>query len=90
MKINIATTRGLNPRPFSVFRHLRQWRGGGDGATPHGVWKLGVVELSGKDHRIAFDEYSRLVVRFFDPRSKIDSVLGGQRSNFHEMGNFST
>ena len=25
----------INPRPFSVFRHLPQWRGGGDvGATP--------------------------------------------------------
>ena len=38
----------LNPRPFSVFRHLRQWRGGG--CDPPGVSKLadaGSVTLIG-------------------------------------------
>ena len=39
----------INPRPFSVFRHLRQWSGGGGvGATPPGVSKLSVVEISRK------------------------------------------
>ena len=38
----------------------------GEGATPPlGVSKLSVVELSGKDRRIALDEYSRLVARFW-------------------------
>ena len=49
----------LNPHPCSVFRHLRQCRGGGGGATAHiCVSKLSVVELSGKNQRIALDEYS--------------------------------
>ena len=52
----------VNPRPSSVFRHIPQCRGGG--ATPPGVSKLSVVELSGTNQRIALDEYSRLVVRF--------------------------
>ena len=45
-----------------MFRHLRSDRGGG--ATPLGVSKLSVVELSGKDQQIALAEYSRLVVLF--------------------------
>ena len=36
--------------------------GGGVGATPLGVSKRSVVELSGKDQQIALAEYSRLVV----------------------------
>ena len=51
------------PRPDTVFRHLRSDRGGG-GATPPGVSKRSVVELSGKDQQIALAEYSRLVVLF--------------------------
>ena len=43
--------------PFST----AQW---GGVQTPLGVSKLSVVELSGKDRRIALDEYSRLVVPF--------------------------
>ena len=37
----------------------------GGGATPVGVSKLSVAEVSEKDRRIALDEYLRLVVRFF-------------------------
>ena len=37
---------------------------GGGGATPLGVSKRSVVELSGKDQQIALAEYSRLVVLF--------------------------
>ena len=62
---------------------------GGGGCDPPGVSKLSVVELSGKNQRIALDEYSRLVVRFFGPRSIFDPVMRGQRSNFREIGNFS-
>ena len=29
----------LNPLPFSVFRHLRQQKGGGEGCDPPGVSK---------------------------------------------------
>ena len=53
-----------NPRPDTVFRHLRSDRGGGVGATPLGVSKRSVVELSGKDQQIALAEYSRLMVLF--------------------------
>ena len=47
-------------RCFATFAHA----GGGVGATPPGVWKRSVVELSGKDQRIALNEISRLVVYF--------------------------
>ena len=78
----------LNPRPFSVFRHLRQWRGGGD---PPGVSKVSVVELSGKKkQRIALGEYSQSVVRFLILGQNFETVLSGQRSNFRKIGNFST
>ena len=43
----------INPRPFSVFSHLSQRRGG----DPLDVWKLSVVEISGKNQRIDLDEY---------------------------------
>ena len=52
----------FNPRPDTVFRHLRSDRG--VGATSLGVSKRSVVELSGKDQHIALAEYSRLVVLF--------------------------
>ena len=58
----------LNPRPWSVFRHLRQCRGGRCNHHHHPlrVSKLSVVELSGKIQWIALDEFSRLVVRFWN------------------------
>ena len=56
----------VNPRPDTVFRHLRSDRGGGAGwcDPPLGVSKRSVVELSGKDQQIALAEYSRLVALF--------------------------
>ena len=61
----MAEVSNLNPCPDTVFRHLRSDRGGGVvGATPLGVSKGSVVELSGKDQQIALAEYSRLVVLF--------------------------
>ena len=55
----------LNPRPDTVFRHLRPDRGGGGVVRPPlGVSKRSVVELCGKVQRIALAEYSRLVVLF--------------------------
>ena len=53
---------GFNSRLDTMFRHLRSDRGGG--ATPLGVSKRSVVELSGKDQQIALAVYSRLVVLF--------------------------
>ena len=52
----------FNPRPDTVFRHLRSDRGGGLVRPPLGVSKRSVVELSRKDQQIALAEYSRLVV----------------------------
>ena len=52
----------VNPRPDTVFRHLRSDRG--VRPPPPGVSKRSVVELSGKDQQIALAEYSRLVVLF--------------------------
>ena len=43
---------------------------------PPGVWKLSVVELSGKNQRIALDEYSRLVVRFLILGQKLTPFWG--------------
>ena len=66
----------LNLRPFSVFCHLHQWRGGGC-AIPVVFWKPGVVELSNKNQRIVLEKYSRLVLRFH-PRSIFDPVMRRQ------------
>ena len=49
----------FNPRPDTVFRHLRSDKGV---RSPLGVSKRSIVELSGKDQQIALAEYSRLVV----------------------------
>ena len=57
---------------------------------PPGVSKLSVVALREKDQSIALDECSRLVVYFFDPRSRFDLVMAGQRSIFGEIDVFST
>ena len=54
----------FNPRPDTVFRHLRSDRGLGLVRPPLGVSKRSVVELHGKDQQIALAEYSRLVVLF--------------------------
>ena len=54
----------INPRPDTVFRHLRSGQGGGLVRPPLGVSKRSVVELSVKDQQIALAEYSRLVVLF--------------------------
>ena len=55
--------RSLNPRPFSVFRHLRQWRGWG-WYDPPGDRPLMVVELLGKKQSTRLDEISRLHMLF--------------------------
>ena len=79
----------FNPRPFSVFRHLRQWRGGGGvGTTP--PWRSAhdgrrasqkkPVDASRRDLAIAY------IV--FNPRSTFDLVKSGQRSNFRENRHF--
>ena len=54
----------INPRPFSVFRHLRQWRGGGVVRPPPGDRPLMVVELCGKKQSTRLDEISRLHILF--------------------------
>ena len=54
----------LNPRPFSVFRHLRQWRGGGGWYDPPGDRPLVVIELRGKKQSTRLDEISRLHILF--------------------------
>ena len=53
----------INPRPDTVFRHLRSDRGGWCD-PPLGVSNRSVVELSGKDQQIALAEYLRMVVLF--------------------------
>ena len=61
---NSGNLKVLNPRPDTVFRHLRSDRGGWCDTPLLGVSKRRVVELSGKDRQIALAEYSRLVVLF--------------------------
>ena len=65
-------------------------RGGGGDATPPRISTLSVVEVNGKKQRIARDEYSRLVVRFFDHLSISDPVMRGQRSNPRKIDNYYT
>ena len=67
LRVPIPTgiSRTINPRPFSVFRHLRQWRGGGGGGTtPPGDRPLIVVELRRKNQSTRLDEISRLHILF--------------------------
>ena len=49
-------------RPYSVFCHLRRYRGRGLVRPPFGVSKRSVVDLRGNDQQIVLAEYSRLVV----------------------------
>ena len=71
--------------------HNADVQGGGGGMRyPARVSKLRVLELSRKKHRTSPDEYSRLVVRSFRPRSIFDPVMRGQRSNLRNIDNFST
>ena len=84
----VDMTLDFNPRPDTVFRHLRPVRGGCD---PLGVSKRSVVELRGKDQRIALAEYSRLVVFFWSYFGPIfHPVMAGQRSNCRKLQDFST
>ena len=53
----------INPRPFSVFRHLRQWRGAGT-TPPPGDRPLMIVELRRKNQSTRLDEISRLHILF--------------------------
>ena len=66
----------VNPRPDTVFRHLRSDRGGWCDPPPLGVSKQSVIELSGKDQQI------------FGTRSIFDPVMAGQRSNFRKFYGF--
>lgn len=59
---------------------------GGGGYDPRRVSGLsGVVDIS--EEKIAFDKYSRLAMRF-DPRSILDQVMSGHRSDFHGIYTF--
>ena len=78
----------FNPRSFSVFRHFRQWSGGG--GKPPGVSKLRVVKLREKKTADSSRRVLAIGGAIFYPRSKFHPVLGGKRSNFREIGTFST
>ena len=65
----------INPRPYSVFRHLRQCRGLVRPPLPS-VSKLSVAQLSEKNQRIALYKYSRLVMRFLIIDQKLTPFWG--------------
>ena len=73
----------INPRPFFVFRHLRQWRGVGKTPPPPGDRPLMVVELRGKNSR-PVSMRSRDCTYFYSPRSTFDLVRSDQMPNFRE------
>ena len=56
---------------------------------PPRVWKLMIVELSGKKQRIALDEYSRLVVRFLILGQNL-TPFWGSKVKFSRNQQFST
>ena len=64
----------LNPRPCMPDFITPTCMGGGD-TTPT-RFETKVVELSNKNLRIALDEYSRLVVRFFILGQNLTQFLG--------------
>ena len=66
--------------------------GGGEGGTnPPRLSELRVVEFSGKNQRIALEEYSRLVMRFVVLGQYLTQFWtgGGSKVKFREIGNFS-
>ena len=78
----------FNPRLFSVFRHLRQWRGGGWynppwRSAPHGRRASRKIPVDASRWDLAI---AHIV---FSPRSTFDLVRSGQRSNFRENWHFS-
>ena len=74
------------PRPFSAFRHFRQWKG--VGTTPPGVSKVSVVEPSGKNQRIRARRVLGTGIAFFDHRSKFEAVLGVKAQIFAKSAFF--
>ena len=78
----------INPRPFSLFWHLRQWKGRGGGATPHEFLQTKCRRALKKTANCS----SRVLAignAFFNPGPIFYPVMRGQRSNFSEIGNFS-
>ena len=62
----IFYTHVLTLARFPYFATIASGGGGGGGLMrPPRVSKLCVVELSGKSQRLALEDYSRLVVRFW-------------------------
>ena len=55
---------------------------------PSRISKLSVVEVRGENQRMALDEYSPLVVRFFYPRLIFDPLLRGKRPASCEIDHF--
>ena len=70
----------VNPLPFSVFRHLRQWRG----YDPPGDRPLMVAELREKKTVDASRRDLAIAYIVFSPRSTFDLFRSGQRSYFRE------
>ena len=68
-----------------LLRHLGQWRGRGNATTA--CFETKRCRVSNKRQQIALDGYSRWLVCFY-PRSKFDSVMRVQKSNFRESGIF--
>ena len=66
--------RRLNPRPFSVFCPLRQCRAGG--VRPPWRFETKRRRAYRKKQRIALEDYSRLVVRFWILGKKITTFWG--------------
>ena len=79
----------LNPRPDTVFRHLRPDRGGLARPPP---WRFQTKR--GRASRKRPADCSRRVIAIggiiFGPRSIFDPVMAGQRSNFRKLYDSST
>ena len=79
MSLTLAGT-----RHFAILDGTR-----GVGATPSlCVSKVSIVELSEKKHRIALEEYSRLVVRFLTLGQNLTQLREVNGQNFPESAIF--
>ena len=77
----------FNPRPFSVFRHLRQWRGGGMVRPP---WRSAPDgRRASRKKTVDASRWNLAIAHIvFSPRSTFDLVRSGQRSILREKWHF--
>ena len=85
----IAKIGPINPRPDTVFRHLRSDRGGGGLVRPPWLFQTKRRRASRKRPADCSRRLLAIGGIIFGPRSIFDQLMAGQRSNFRKFYDFS-